>query len=81
MHNCKKITAAPAIESMVNGIEIEFFTLILYPMTYAMIVLPAVITTGRVVQTSSLSLSSPRMKTEIRRQLKFSISSAELELF
>ena len=48
---------------------------------YAIIVLPAVITTGRVVQTSSLSLSSPRMKTEIRRQLKFSISSAELELF
>ena len=79
MHNCKKITAAPAIESMVNGIE--FFTLILYPMTYAMIALPAVITTGRVVQTSSLSLSSPRMKTEIQRQLKFSISSAELELF
>ena len=48
---------------------------------YAMIALPAVITTGRVVQTSSLSLSSPRMKTEIRRQLKFSSSSAELELF
>ena len=38
-------------------------------------------TTGRVVQTSSLSLSSPRMKTEILRQLNFSINSAELELF
>ena len=37
--------------------------------------------TGRVVQTSSLSLSSPRMKTEILRQLKFYINSAELELF